>query len=93
LFPALAVMLGAVTLFAPRILGAMGTGTARGRTTGIGEAPTAPAAAIPAGRLVAWALDEAVGILGLVWVLLGGSLAGFVPFLVGSALLLWVHRP
>ena len=40
-----------------------------------------------------WALDEAVGVLGLVWRLLGGEWRECAVLLLVSGVLLWLHRP
>jgi hypothetical protein len=44
-------------------------------------------------RIRVWALDEAVGVVGLVAALFGGGLATFVPFGLAAAGLLVMHRP
>ena len=40
-----------------------------------------------------WALDEAVGVIGLVAALFGGGISVFVPFGVAALALLFLHRP
>ena len=45
------------------------------------------------GGIIAWAMDESVAVVGLVSVFLGASSTVFVAYLVGSWVLLWIHRP
>lgn len=40
-----------------------------------------------------WALDELVGLLGVVLALWGASLAGWLPFALAGLALLFIHRP
>ena len=42
--------------------------------------------------IVAWALDEGVAVLGFVLALMGYPLAAWIPFLLGAAVLLTLHR-
>jgi hypothetical protein len=81
LFPALGVALAAAALFVPGLLA--------------GSAPPAREGVVlisPA-ELVAWALDEAVALVGLVAVLLGRSFSSSLLYFLVAWVLLWIHRP
>jgi hypothetical protein len=56
------------------------------------EAETGPMRVDPL-QVRIWALDEAVGVIGVTAALLGGGLATFVPFGVAALALLLLHRP
>lgn len=81
LFPALGALLAAAALFVPGLL----AGTAPRAQEGV--------VLISPGELVAWALDEAVALVGLVSVLLGRSFSGAFLYFIAAWLLLWFHRP
>ena len=81
LFPALGAALAAAAIFIPGLLA--------------GNAPTARdgVVLITPAELVAWALDEAVALVGLVAVLVGRGFSGSLLYFLASWVLLWIHRP
>lgn len=60
---------------------------------GASASPTAGATPLMTACVVAWAMSEAVAIVGLVSGLLARSVTEFFPFGLGALLLLYVHRP
>jgi hypothetical protein len=50
-------------------------------------------AALPVPALLGWALAEGVGIIGLVSLVLGGSVRGLVVYLAAALVLLVLQRP
>ncbi len=81
LFPAAALLMTVMAVFAPRFLGGRAPANAPGPRT------------VDPGRLIAWAFDEAVALLGLVSVLVGAPTSTLVLYLLASWALLWLHRP
>lgn len=62
--------------------------------TAAGVAPWAETAArLGPASIVAWALSESVAVLGLALGMLSGRVDVYVPFLAGSLLLFYLHRP
>ncbi len=89
LFPLVAAAIGVAALLAPGFLRRQPPPGSAPRPP---EAPAPPAAVAPA-ELIAWAFDEAVAVVGLVSVLVGGSRGAFAFYLLAAWVLLWLHRP
>jgi hypothetical protein len=100
LWPVVAVVLGMGSLL---VSGALRGGSRIGAPAGSGAAPpeaqgsplvrTPVSAALPVPALLGWALAEGVGIIGLVSLVLGGSVRGLVVYLAAALVLLVLQRP
>jgi hypothetical protein len=91
LWPVVAGVLGMGSLFVSGIL--------RGRRTSPTMTPSGsvsartPAGSLPMPEVLAWGMAEGVGIIGLVSVVLGGSVRGLVIYLVAALVVLVLERP
>lgn len=91
LWPVVAVVLGMGSLLVSGIL--RGRSTPSTKAPVRSAAPATPANALSVPELLGWGMAEGVGIIGLVSVVLGGSVRALVIYLVAALIVLVLERP